>query len=230
MFNCYNMKKESLLFRMAVLLTAMMYALGVSAQEAYAWFSPATNSLTFCYDNGRSVCVGTTYDLNDGAIEPGWVTDGNNAYVKHVSFDHTFADVRPTSTYHWFYEMRNLESVVGMRFLNTSEVTRMDGMFYRCYKLTVLDLGSFDTAKVTDMSDMFRSCSALQSIYARESWKMTDMALTSSHNMFKDCNRLVGGKGTAYDANHVDGAYARIDGGTDIPGYFTRPESYVCYT
>ena len=88
----------------------MMYALGVSAQEAYAWYSPATNSLTFCYDNARSVCVGTTYDLNDGAIEPGWVSDGNNAYVKYVSFDHSFADVRPTSTYHWFYEMRNLES------------------------------------------------------------------------------------------------------------------------
>ena len=230
MFNCYNMKKESLLFRMAVLLTAMMYALGVSAQEAYAWFSPATNSLTFCYDNARSVCVGTTYDLNDGAIEPGWVTDGNNAYVKHVAFDHSFADVRPTSTYHWFYEMRNLESIVGMRFLNTSEVTRMDAMFSRCYKLTVLELGSFNTAKVTDMSDMFRSCSALQSIYARESWTMTDMALTSSHNIFKDCNSLVGGKGTAYDANHVDGAYARIDGGTDNPGYFTGPEAYVCYT
>ena len=65
MFNCYNMKKESLLFRMAVLLTAMMYALGVSAQEAYAWYSPATNSLTFCYDNARSVCVGTTYDRLD---------------------------------------------------------------------------------------------------------------------------------------------------------------------
>ena len=219
-----------MLFRLVVLLTAMTCALGVRAQEAYAWYSPATNSLTFCYDNGRSVCVGTTYDLNDGAIEPGWVTDGNNAYVKRVSFDHSFADVRPTSTYHWFYEMRNLESIVGMRFLNTSEVTRMDGMFYRCYKLTVLELGSFNTAKVIDMSDMFRSCSALQSIYARESWKMTDMALTSSHNMFKDCNRLVGGKGTAYDAAHVDGAYARIDGGTDNPGYFTGPEAYVCYT
>ena len=160
----------------------------------------------------------------------GWITDGNGAYVKQVAFHHSFADVRPTSTYHWFYEMRNLESIVGMRFLNTSEVTRMDGMFYRCYKLTVLELGSFNTAKVTDMSDMFRSCSALQSIYARESWTMTDMALTSSHNIFKDCNSLVGGKGTAYDANHVDGAYARIDGGTDNPGYFTGPEAYVCYT
>ncbi len=31
-----------------------MCALGASAQEAYAWYSPGSNSLTFCYDNERS--------------------------------------------------------------------------------------------------------------------------------------------------------------------------------
>jgi hypothetical protein len=39
--------------------------------------------------------------------------------------------------------------------------------------------------------------------------------------MFLDCTSLVGGAGTTYDANHVDVNYARIDGGTDAPGYFT---------
>ena len=79
-------KSKKLLFRLAVLVAAMVCALRVSAQEAYAWYSPGANSLTFCYDNERSICVGTTYDLNDGAVEPGWITDGNNAYVKHVAF------------------------------------------------------------------------------------------------------------------------------------------------
>ena len=81
----------------------------------------------FCYDNERSVCVGTTYDLNDGTTEPGWITDDNGAYVKQVAFHHSFADVRPTSTYHWFYEMRNLESITGMNYLNTS------GSRYKCF-------------------------------------------------------------------------------------------------
>ena len=69
------MKKELLIFRWVVLLAALACAHGASAQEAYAWYSPGANSLTFCYDNERSICVGTTYDLNDGAIEPGWITD-----------------------------------------------------------------------------------------------------------------------------------------------------------
>ena len=57
--------KNSLLFRLVILVAAMMCALGASAQEAYAWYSPGANSLTFCYDNERSICVGTTYDLNE---------------------------------------------------------------------------------------------------------------------------------------------------------------------
>jgi hypothetical protein len=39
--------------------------------------------------------------------------------------------------------------------------------------------------------------------------------------MFNYSTRLVGGQGTTYDANHVDAAYAHIDGGTSNPGYFT---------
>jgi hypothetical protein len=39
--------------------------------------------------------------------------------------------------------------------------------------------------------------------------------------MFNGCTKLVGGMGTAYDANHVDAAYAHIDGGPSNPGYFS---------
>ena len=250
------MKKESLLFRLFVLVGAMMCALGASAQEAYAWYSPGANTLTFCYDNDRSVCVGTTYDLNDGATEPGWVTDGNNAYVKQVAFHHSFADVRPTSTYHWFYEMRNLESIVGMRFLNTSEVTRMDYMFHACYKLTSIDLSYFNTANVTSMSGMFSRCTGmtvldlstfntanveamdymfnvctnLTTIYVGTEWSTA--AVTRSTDMFYNCTSLLGGKGTPYDADHVDKAYAHLDGKDGLPGYLSDivPGPYACFT
>ena len=40
--------------------------------------------------------------------------------------------------------------------------------------------------------------------------------------MFSGCTSLVGGSGTAYSVSHNDDAsYARIDGGTSNPGYFT---------
>ena len=205
----------------------MVCALRVSAQEAYAWYSPGANSLTFCYDNERSICVGTTYDLNDGAVEPGWITDGNSAYEKHVAFHHSFADFRPTSTYHWFYEMRNLETITGMRYLNTSEVTRMDYMFHACNKLTSLDLSSFNTANVTDISEMFRGSTALRTIYVGDGWRLSDMTQAFSRNVFYDCTSLVGGQGTAFDPAHVGGDYAHIDGGTSDPGYFTDKAAIV---
>ena len=39
--------------------------------------------------------------------------------------------------------------------------------------------------------------------------------------MFDGCGVLVGGMGTAFDAAHIDKAYAHIDGGSENPGYFT---------
>ena len=216
---------------MVVVVAAVMCALGVSAQEAYAVYTSENTTLSFYYDNDRSTHTGTTYDLNNGPVDPGWVTDFTNLNVKQVVFDPSFAGARPTSTFYWFYGMRNLETLSGLEYLNTSEVTRMDDMFNRCYKLTSLNLEKFNLSKGTDLSEMFRSCTALQTIYVGDGWRLSEMAQSSSHNVFKDCTSLVGGKGTAYDAAHVDADYAHIDGGTGNPGYLSAGTmSYVCYT
>lgn len=96
----------------------------------------------------------------------------------------------------------------------------MHSMFQNCESLTSLDLSSFNTAKVTNMNGMFELCSKLKTIYA--SSLFTTDAVSSSTNMFYGCTSLVGGAGTKiYDASHIDKDYARIDGGTSNPGYFT---------
>jgi len=41
-----------------------------------------------------------------------------------------------------------------------------------------------------------------------------------STEMFKECKNLSGGEGTSY--SETDKAYARIDGGTANPGYFSE--------
>ena len=46
-------------------------------------------------------------------------------------------------------------------------------------------------------------------------------AVTSSSNMFYNTTNLVGGAGTTYNSSYVDKTYAKIDGGTSSPGYFT---------
>ena len=103
--------------------------------------------------------------------------------------------------------------------INTSNATNMSGMFQNCYRLTSLDISGFNTANVTNMSNMFYGCVYLTTIYAGEMWSTENV--TNSDLMFIHCIRLVGGMGTAYDDNHVDKEYARIDGGLECPGYFT---------
>lgn len=92
-------------------------------------------------------------------------------------------------------------------------------MFQNCESLTSLDLSSFNTSAVTSMYSMFNNCSSLKTIYA--SSLFTTDTVSSSGNMFYRNTSLVGGAGTKYDRNYRDKAYARIDGGTSNPGYFT---------
>ena len=101
---------------------------------------------------------------------------------------------------------------------NTSKVTNMYAMFYKS-QITTIDVSSFDTSNVTDMSFMFNNSIKLKTIYASNKFK-TDL-VTSSSNMFYNSTLLVGGLGTTYNSSYVDKTYARIDGGTSSPGYFT---------
>ena len=216
-----------------------------NAPVAYACYTPSNTTLTFYYDTQRSSRTGTTYDLNPASTRPGWYTDGTNTNVTKVVFDPSFAGARPTATYDWFYSMINLQTITGMNYLNTSEVTNMSWMFTNCKKLTSLDLShfntskvtnmnsmfgacwgltsldlsSFNTSKVTNMYNMFYNCPDLRTIYVGNGWSTA--AVTNSTDMFYNCTSLVGGQGTTYDANHIDKAYAHIDGGTSNPGYFT---------
>ena len=251
------MKKKNLLLRLFAVVTAMMCALGASAVEAYACYTSSNTTLTFYYDNYRSSRPGTTYDLNTGSNDPGWYNDGSYANVTKVVFNSSFAGARPTTTNSWFYDMENLQSITGMSYLNTSEVTNMVwmfgncteltsldlssfhtskvtemvAMFYSCSSLTTLDLSSFNTSKVTRMPTMFNGCSNLRTVYVGSGWSTA--AVTSSANMFSDCTRLVGGQGTTYNSsNPKDKTYAHIDGGTSNPGYFTAAgtEAYACFT
>ncbi len=101
---------------------------------------------------------------------------------------------------------------------DTSKVTDMGSMFKNA-KPTVLNLSNFNTSNVIYMNAMFADCTNLKTIYASDKFDISNV--TNSSNMFSSTNNLVGGTGTKYDENHIDKEYARIDGGTDSPGYFT---------
>ena len=114
-----------------------------------------------------------------------------------------------------------LRSIDVSRF-NTSNAQYIWSMFEGCSNLTSLDLSGFATDSVLQMSKIFVDCNNLKTIYAKEAWNTAKVEL--SNDMFTNCNSIVGGAGTIYNAEHTDHVYARIDGGpnSETPGYFTR--------
>ena len=220
-------------------------------KEAYACYTPSNTTLTFYYDGQRSTRPGTTYDLNNDVVP--WYSDGTYSSVTHVVFDPSFADVCLEEVKKWFYRMENLQSITGMEYFDTRYVSSLFQLFYGCSSLKSVDVRNFRTLNVTDMRQMFYGCSSLMfldltswntsvlrrtndmfcgctnltSIYVGDGWNTEGVTAANSAYMFYGCTSLVGGQGTTYDANHVDQAYAHIDGGPSNPGYFTDGESFM---
>ena len=112
---------------------------------------------------------------------------------------------------------------VDLSNFNTEKTYGLYGMFKNCSSLTSLDLSSFNTASFTYLSSMFENCSNLVTITVADDWDVTHVNSDSyySRDMFYHCYNLVGGQGTKYNSSHTDKTYARIDGGTDNPGYLS---------
>ena len=215
-------------------------------------------TLTFFYDTKKAERSGMSVGPFDLPQNREWESLLQN--ITTVQFDESMAnDTTVTSTAYWFYGCQNLEYVYGtenlktqnvtdMKYMfydcnvlqevnlsgfNTANVTDMTGMFYKCHSLQTIDLTNFNTSKVTNMSWMFYNCSAVTKIYAGSYWTTT--AVRESEDMFMNCTHVVGSAGTTYDANHVDAAYAHIDGAPSNPGYLSDknapvvpdPEPYV---
>lgn len=213
--------------------------------EAYAVYDPQAKTLSFCYDSNKSIYGENGYYLNEGATAPGWIDFSNPKDIRKVVFTSSFQNVLPVSTYNWFYNLPSLTEIVDIKYLNTSSVENMSGMFYNCSSLTELDVSGFDTQNVTTMSLMFDRCSGLTNLYLVNfdtrnvskmhcmfedctnlttitvgvNWNTTNVE--SSDNMFYGCTSLVGGAGTRYDENHLDKEYAIADGLNGKPGYLT---------
>ncbi len=83
---------------------------------------------------------------------------------------------------------------------NTSKVTSTWYMFMNCSKIMILDLSSFDISSVTGMGGMFYLAGSLKTIYVSDLWNTSKV--TSSTNMFQNCNSLVGA--VPFDSTKTD--------------------------
>ena len=181
--------KQKLFLTLALLMTVCSFGMAQSKQ-AYAVYTVGDgtisnpNTLTFYYDDQKSSRPGTKYDLNTGNNEPGWYTD-HKSDIQKAEIDESFKNARPTSTVYWF-SCYKLTELIGLHYLNTSEVTDMSYMFCGC-KLSTLNLIYFDTSKVTNMEYMFSSCSKLINVNVSS---FNTSKVTNMTRMFNWCTEL----------------------------------------
>ena len=108
--------------------------------------------------------------------------------IKSVIFDKSFNEYALTSLKGFFKECGNLETISGLDYLNTENVTDMSDMFNNCTNLPSLDLSKFNTAKVTIMYNMFKNCKKLSSLNLSESFNTVNV--TNMSSMFYGCSQL----------------------------------------
>ena len=178
--------------------------------NAYPCVKYADGTLTFYYKNNKTLGE-NEYELNSDKKAPEWLTYKDN--ITNVVFDTSFAKARPMSCYHWFYECKKLKQIEGIEYLNTEEVTNMEGMFTNCQALTSLDLTNFNTTIVEAMFTMFNDCSALTTIYASDKFVITKDIWDAV--MFYGCTKLKGA--IEYDEKKIERNYANYK-----TGYFTK--------
>ena len=214
------MKKNLLFKNFFVLIILLLAGTAAHAQEPYAVLSDNNTVLSFYYDDQKAARNGMDIGPFSGYPDfQSWYAQRGS--ITSVAFDDSFANCTTlTSTAYWFYQLENLSSITGISNLKTDNVTNMYYMFSHCRSLTSLDVSGFMTDSVIDMGGMFYGCSGLTTIYAGEGWSTAKVM--DSRDMFEGCTGLVGGAGTKFDACNIDHTYARIDGGSDNPGYFTR--------
>ena len=189
----FNMKRNIALFFLSLLGLTAQPAQAV-AKEAYAVVSPDGTTLTFYFDEKKSLRQGTAYELKLGKDYPKWVRLSGHyslpespdfpTEIMTVIFDESFKDARPVSCAYWFAGFNGLKKIEGIANLNTSKVTDMSFMFYGC-GLQGLELNGFDTSNVTNMSFMFDGCENLKSLdlSSFDTSNVTDM-----REMFSSCS------------------------------------------
>ena len=102
----------------------------------------------------------------------------------------------------------NLTSLDGTKF-NTANVSDMSDMFSGCLKLTSLDVSKFNTVNVLNMSRMFSNCDALTSL---DLTNFNTEKVTYMSSMFSDCDAL-----TSLDVTNFNTANV-----TDMSSMFCR--------
>ena len=110
-----------------------------------------------------------------------------NVTIKNIVFEESFKTYAPTSLKEFFYNCKTLETISGLEYLNTANITDMSRMFEACSALKSLDLTKFDTKNVSNMYFMFNNCPNLTSL---DLTNFNTKNVKNMNGMFGDCSNL----------------------------------------
>ena len=130
-----------------------------------------------------------------------------NVTIKNIVFEESFKTYAPTSLKEFFYNCKTLETISGLEYLNTANITDMSSMFQECSNLKSLDFTNFDTKNVSNMYFMFNNCPNLTSL---DITNFNTAKVTNMGNMFLGCSNL-----TSLDLTNFNTAKV-----TDMHGMF----------
>ena len=194
-----------LMLLMLLFLPARMVAQASASSSKYiATYESSTQTLTF------KKFVGETLPSNSVVVKDKMTvaTINNklgNGTIVHIVFDKSFSTYTPTSLFKFFRNLTHLETITGLEYLNTANVTDMSYMFSSCSSLTSLDVTHFNTANVTNMSSMFSSCLSLTSLDVTH---FNTAKVTNMNKMFSNCSALTSLDVTNFNtANVTDMSY-----------------------
>ena len=194
-----------LMLLMLLLLPAGMVAQKAASSSKYiATYESSTQTLTFKKNVGETLPENSAWVEDKQTVATINKNLGNGTIV-HIVFDKSFRTYTPTSLRRFFEDLTKLETITGLEYLNTENVTDMGHMFYSCSSLTSLDVTHFNTANVTDMSYMFSDCSSLTSLDVTHfnTAKVTDMSA-----MFYSCSSLTSLDVTHFNTENVTKMYS----------------------
>lgn len=189
-----------LMLLMLLLLPAGMVAQKAASSSKYiATYESSTQTLTF------KKFVGETLPKNSAWVEDKQTvaainTKLGNGTIVHIVFDKSFSTYTPTSLRSFFKNLRKLETITGLEYLNTEKVTDMSNMFAFCLKLTSLDVTNFNTKKVTNMERMFAGCKALTSL---DVTNFNTVNVKNMMRMFTACQALTSLDVTNFNSENV---------------------------
>ena len=169
--------------------------------------------MSYMFSHSKATTINVSSFNTSNVTNMGSMFSGSRATTLDLS---NFDTSNVVSMFGMFQD--NQATTLDLSNFNTSKVSNMRYVF-KGSQAIVLDLSSFNTSNVTDMSHMFQDTTNLKTIYVSSNYNTNKVY--SSTSMFRDCTNLVGGQGTTYNSTKIDKTYARIDGGTSNPGYFT---------